>query len=99
MSRKDSEQVADDLKVHGVKAGCYHADMSAAHRTQIHHKWLSGNVQVRPQIMYYMYSWGWCMQPLVLEVSTQDPMQLQEVSIQDPSLTVSRLECRRLLHV
>uniref|UniRef100_A0A2C9JYD4 ATP-dependent DNA helicase n=1 Tax=Biomphalaria glabrata TaxID=6526 RepID=A0A2C9JYD4_BIOGL len=45
-SRKDSEEVATDLKSRGIKAGCYHADMTAQSRSAVHRKWLSGDVQV-----------------------------------------------------
>ncbi|XP_059172094.1 ATP-dependent DNA helicase Q1-like [Physella acuta] len=45
-SRKDSEEVAQELKSRGLKAGWYHADMDANSRSTVHKKWLSGEVQI-----------------------------------------------------
>ena len=45
-SRKETEEVAVDLMSRGIKAGCYHADMDAKARSQVHRDWLSGVVQV-----------------------------------------------------
>jgi ATP-dependent DNA helicase Q1 len=46
LSRKDSDQVSDDLRCQGIKAGSYHSDVSTAQRTKIHHQWLSEEIQV-----------------------------------------------------
>ncbi|CAL1527646.1 unnamed protein product [Lymnaea stagnalis] len=45
-SRKDSEEVASDLMSRNIKAGCYHADMDPKSRSQVHRKWLSGDIHI-----------------------------------------------------
>uniref|UniRef100_A0A0B7AUF3 ATP-dependent DNA helicase n=1 Tax=Arion vulgaris TaxID=1028688 RepID=A0A0B7AUF3_9EUPU len=45
-SRKDSEEVTTDLQSRGIKAGCYHSDMTPSSRSTVHRKWLSGDIQV-----------------------------------------------------
>lgn len=47
-SRKDTEEVARELQVRNIKAGCYHADMEAKHRSQVHHAWMANTIQVPP---------------------------------------------------
>ncbi|XP_026764824.2 ATP-dependent DNA helicase Q1-like [Galleria mellonella] len=38
-SIKDSEDIADGLRKRGLKVGCYHANMEAASRSNVHTKW------------------------------------------------------------
>lgn len=45
-SRKDSEEVADSLSKHGIKAQCYHADLSPEYKSKVHRAWSKGNVHV-----------------------------------------------------
>ncbi|KIH61179.1 ATP-dependent DNA helicase, RecQ family [Ancylostoma duodenale] len=40
-SRKDCEEVANQLRGNGVRAAFYHADMDSARRTSVHEKWLA----------------------------------------------------------
>ena len=45
-SRKDSEEVASGLVDAGIMSHCYHADMEAVVKTQVHEGWIDGNIQV-----------------------------------------------------
>ncbi|KIH53628.1 ATP-dependent DNA helicase, RecQ family [Ancylostoma duodenale] len=45
-SRKDCEEVANQLRGNGVRAAFYHADMDSARRTAVHEKWVSGKYNV-----------------------------------------------------
>ncbi|CAF3442463.1 unnamed protein product [Rotaria socialis] len=46
LSQKDVEDVCFELQQNNIKAGCYHAGLSATARTQIHEKWLQSKVHV-----------------------------------------------------
>ena len=45
-SKKESEDVTAELQSRGIKAGCYHADMSAQQRSYVHRNWLCNKIQV-----------------------------------------------------
>ncbi|KAK3101107.1 hypothetical protein FSP39_000993 [Pinctada imbricata] len=45
-SRKESEEVASELQQRGIKAGCYHADLSAKERSRVHRMWLQDKIHV-----------------------------------------------------
>ena len=45
-SKKESEDVTAELQSRGIKAGCYHADLSAQQRSFVHRNWLSNKIQV-----------------------------------------------------
>ena len=45
-SRKDTVNVADELKSRGIKSASYHADLDPRDRSKTHSLWLNGNVQV-----------------------------------------------------
>ena len=45
-SCKDTEQLSDDLRIHGIKSACYHANLTPEARTQAHYQWLHNTVQV-----------------------------------------------------
>lgn len=45
-SRKECEEVTFDLVRLGVKAGCYHADLTNQERTKTHMNWLKGSTNV-----------------------------------------------------
>lgn len=45
-TRKDAEQVCQELCRLGIKAGCYHADFQASERTRVHKEWLNDTIQV-----------------------------------------------------
>eukprot|EP00249_Psilotum_nudum_P010076 c22317_g1_i1 orf=257-2596(+) len=45
-SRKECEQVAQELCKRGILAAYYHADMDANTRTSVHHRWSSNKIQV-----------------------------------------------------
>ena len=44
-SRKDTEDVTRELQLRGIRAGCYHADMDAQHRSEVHHAWAKNDIQ------------------------------------------------------
>lgn len=46
-SKKDSEDVTADLQSRGIKAGCYHADLSARERSRVHKAWIENSIHVR----------------------------------------------------
>ncbi|CAF3259461.1 unnamed protein product [Rotaria socialis] len=46
LSQKDAEDVCCELQRNCIKAGCYHAGLSALSRTQVHEKWLKSQVHV-----------------------------------------------------
>ncbi|CAF0754232.1 unnamed protein product [Adineta steineri] len=46
LSQKDAEEVCRELQRHCIKAGCYHAGLSALSRTQVHSKWLRNQLHV-----------------------------------------------------
>ena len=45
-SKKESEEVTFELNNRGITAGCYHADVDAKVRSQVHRRWLSGDILV-----------------------------------------------------
>jgi len=45
-SRKDCEDVAADLTRQGVRAHCYHADLTADTKSKVHQAWIKGDIQV-----------------------------------------------------
>lgn len=45
-SKKESEDVTAGLQSRGIKAGCYHADLSAQQRSYVHKNWLSNKIHV-----------------------------------------------------
>ncbi|KAH0448347.1 hypothetical protein IEQ34_022147 [Dendrobium chrysotoxum] len=45
-SRKECEQVAKELREHGISADYYHADMDAVAREKVHHRWSNSKLQV-----------------------------------------------------
>ncbi|CAH9128050.1 unnamed protein product [Cuscuta epithymum] len=45
-SRKECEQVAQELLLRGISAGYYHADMDVYAREEVHLRWSSGKLQV-----------------------------------------------------
>ncbi|XP_064600168.1 ATP-dependent DNA helicase Q1-like isoform X2 [Liolophura sinensis] len=45
-SKKESEEITADLNKRGIKSGVYHADCSAADRSQVHQAWSSNKIQV-----------------------------------------------------
>ncbi|KAI1711382.1 DEAD/DEAH box helicase domain-containing protein [Ditylenchus destructor] len=45
-SRKECEEVAQDLRKNGIKAAYYHAYLEADQRRKVHEKWLSGECTV-----------------------------------------------------
>jgi len=45
-SRKNSEQVAMELKTHDISAFCYHADMEPADKSKVHSAWTKGKLKV-----------------------------------------------------
>ncbi|XP_043713234.1 ATP-dependent DNA helicase Q-like 2 isoform X2 [Telopea speciosissima] len=45
-SRKESEQVADELFQRGISAGYYHADMDVDARAKVHMRWSDNKLQV-----------------------------------------------------
>ncbi len=54
-SRKDSQDVAQELQSRGIQAGSYHADMDAKYRSQVHRMWIKNEIQVKatsPLIKY-----------------------------------------------
>ena len=68
LSRKDSEQVCLDLRGKGISTGCYHADLPAAERSQVHRQWLKKMIQVHVNIelvrlLDYMYIHTICVDP------------------------------------
>ncbi|GLH14043.1 ATP-dependent DNA helicase [Gryllus bimaculatus] len=44
-SIKDCEELMQELRKRGIRAGCYHATLDAALRSKVHQKWLSGEYQ------------------------------------------------------
>ncbi|KAH3768080.1 mediator of RNA polymerase II transcription subunit 34 [Pelomyxa schiedti] len=46
LSRKDSETVAEQLSSKGIKARCYHGNMEAYQREEIHRAWMNDSIQV-----------------------------------------------------
>ncbi|CAF1101252.1 unnamed protein product [Adineta ricciae] len=46
LSQKDAEDVCFELQKHNIKAGCYHAGLTALARTKVHEKWLENQVHV-----------------------------------------------------
>ena len=42
LTRKDTEQVANELAKQGLACGCYHADMDPLQRQSVHMHWSSG---------------------------------------------------------
>lgn len=46
LSRNQAEQVASDLCARGIKAACYHAEMSPDLRTKVHRQWTKNEIQV-----------------------------------------------------
>ena len=47
LSRNQAEQVASDLCTGGIKAACYHAEMSPDLRTKVHRQWTKNEIQVQ----------------------------------------------------
>jgi len=45
-SRKETEDVTLELQSRGIKAGCYHADLSARERSRVHKAWLDNAIHV-----------------------------------------------------
>ena len=45
-SKRETEDVTAELQSRGIKAGCYHADLSAKQRSYVHRSWLSNNIHV-----------------------------------------------------
>ncbi|WAR02377.1 RECQ1-like protein [Mya arenaria] len=45
-SKKESGEVTVDLQSRGIKAGCYHADLSAQERSRVHRAWIANHVHV-----------------------------------------------------
>ncbi|XP_053385298.1 ATP-dependent DNA helicase Q1-like [Mercenaria mercenaria] len=45
-SRKESEDVTVDLQSRGIKAGCYHADLSPRERSRVHKAWIENKIHV-----------------------------------------------------
>jgi len=45
-SQKDTEEVARELQVSGVKAACYHGNLDAQQRSRVHRQWMKGSIQV-----------------------------------------------------
>ncbi|CAF0835104.1 unnamed protein product [Rotaria sordida] len=46
LSQKDAEDVCFELQRNSIKAGCYHAGLSAISRTRVHEKWLKNEVHI-----------------------------------------------------
>ena len=46
MTQKDTEEVAKELQLNGIKAFCYHAKMDASHRSKTHLRWINNDIQV-----------------------------------------------------
>lgn len=46
LSRKDAENYAGQLRVHGIKAAAYHGDLDRDVRKQVHEKWSDGRLLV-----------------------------------------------------
>ena len=46
LSQRDTEDVARELCKRGVQANCYHANMDAKSRSQVHAYWSSNRIQV-----------------------------------------------------
>ena len=62
-SKKESEDVTVDLQSRGVKAGCYHADLSPRERSRVHKAWIDNKIHVCIYInivslILHMY---WCL--------------------------------------
>ncbi|XP_041365340.1 ATP-dependent DNA helicase Q1-like [Gigantopelta aegis] len=45
-SRKDTHDVTTEFLQRGIKAGCYHADLSAKERSHVHQMWTNNAIQV-----------------------------------------------------
>eukprot|EP00252_Welwitschia_mirabilis_P014407 TRINITY_DN3165_c0_g1_i1.p1 TRINITY_DN3165_c0_g1~~TRINITY_DN3165_c0_g1_i1.p1 ORF type:complete len:752 (-),score=164.35 TRINITY_DN3165_c0_g1_i1:322-2577(-) len=45
-TRKECEQVAKELREHGISAAHYHADMDPQARQRVHHRWSGNKIQV-----------------------------------------------------
>ncbi|CAF3624135.1 unnamed protein product [Adineta steineri] len=46
LSQRDAEDVCVELQRHSIKAGCYHAGLTALSRTQVHEKWLRNQIHI-----------------------------------------------------
>ncbi|XP_046543863.1 ATP-dependent DNA helicase Q1-like isoform X2 [Haliotis rubra] len=45
-SRKDAEEVTMELQKRGIKAGCYHGDLSSKERSRVHKLWTASQIHV-----------------------------------------------------
>ena len=43
VTRKDTEEVTRELNIRGLAAGCYHGDMDARQRSDVHRQWMTNN--------------------------------------------------------
>jgi ATP-dependent DNA helicase Q1 len=45
-TQKESEEVTTELKLRGIKTGCYHANVSPKQKSHIHEMWLANKILV-----------------------------------------------------
>lgn len=55
-TQKESEEVAAELRQHGIRAGCYHANIPPKQKSQIHEMWLADKLLASSYGNYFLKS-------------------------------------------